>query len=71
MLNKFDGLVRFDRTIFGKMTFLLANETSAFPFVRKISRGGLSLSEKSEFFRMTFLGWKWEFGFLEMRLFLG
>ena len=69
MLNKFDGLVRFDRTIFGKMTFLLANETSTFPFVRKLS-GGLSLSEKSEVFRMSFPGWKWESEFFEMRLFL-
>ena len=71
MLNKFDGLVRFDKTIFGKMTFLLANETYAFPFVRKISGGGLPLFEKSKFFRMSFRRWKWESRFLEMRFFLG
>ena len=63
--------VRFHWTIFGKMTFLFANETFAFPFVRKIYGGGLSLFEKSKFFRTPFPGWKWESGFLEVRLFLG
>ena len=52
------------------MTFLFTNETFVFPFVRKISGGELSLSEKSEFFRTPFPVWKWESGFLEMRLFL-
>ena len=41
MLNKFYGLVRFDRTIFGKMTFLFANEITAFLSVRKSFGMGL------------------------------
>ena len=70
MLDKLDCFMRFNWAIFGKMTFLFANETYDFPFVRKISGGGLSLSEKSEFFRTQFPGWKWESRFLKMRLFL-
>ena len=70
MLDKLDCLLRFDGTVFGKMTFLFVNETSALLSVRKIFGVGLLFPEKAKSLSTSFLGWKWEYGFLEMRLFL-
>ena len=71
MLEKLDCLMRFDGTVFGKMTFLFANETSALLSVRKIFGVGLLCPKKAKSLSTPFPGWKWESGFLEMRLFLG
>ena len=71
VLNKFYCLVRFDKTILGKMTFLLANETPAFLSIRKPFGMGLPFSEKEKLFGTSFPRWKWESGFPEVRLFLG
>ncbi|KAK9177808.1 hypothetical protein WN943_026997 [Citrus x changshan-huyou] len=49
-----------------KMTFLFANETSAFLSVRKPFAVGFLFSEKVKLFRTSFPGGKWEFGFPKM-----
>ncbi|KAK9232917.1 hypothetical protein WN943_023165 [Citrus x changshan-huyou] len=58
VLDKLDCFLRFNWAIFGKMTFLFANETSAFPSVRKPFGMGLPFSEKAKLFGMPFPGWK-------------
>ena len=70
MLDKLDCLLRFDGTVFGKMTFLFTNETFALLSVRKIFGVGLLFPKKAKSLSMLFPGWKWESGFLEMRFFL-
>ena len=70
MLDKLDCLLRFDGTVFGKMTFLFANETSALLSVRKIFGVGFLFLEKMKSLSTPFPKWIWESGFLEMRVFL-
>ena len=69
MLDKLDCFLMFNKAIFGKITFLFTNEAYAFLHVRKIFGTGLPFSEKAKLFITPLLRWKWEYGFLEMRLF--